>query len=574
MAGHEDGCSGSFAADLLLFGKVVNVYTGSISESYVGTKGGRVSYLGTNPISSKNLIKLDSEYIVPGYIDGHVHIESSLMTPSRFAETVVPRGTCCIVADPHEIANVRGVDGIRFMMHNSLKAQLRVYFMIPSCVPATHLETSGAEIGLKEIKKLRRLRLVLGLGEVMNFRGVINRDKAVLEKIKACRGMVLDGHAPGLRSEELCAYVSAGMGSDHESVSEDEAREKLSLGMWIMIREGSTAKNLSALTGIVSKGSPERVMLVTDDRHAEDLLTEGHMDDCLRKAVEEGIDPIDAVRMATLKPAEYFGLSNQGGIAPGKWADIVVLNNLEEFKAKIVLIGGKVVAKDGRYLALTKKSLYEESMMRTVNVREMQPKDFRIPCHRKESRAKVTARVIGLIQNQIVTEELRCEMEVRKGEVQTDLERDILKICVVERHRGTGRIGKGFVKGFGLNEGALASTIAHDCHNIVAVGSSNAAICIAANRLREMGGGIIIAGETGILKELRLPIAGLMTTLDASSVSQMTRELKESSATLGCQLRDPFMSLSFLTLPVIPKLKITDYGLIDVNKNKVVDLFV
>ena len=574
MAGFADRCLGSSATDLALFGKVVNVYTGNISESYVGIKGGRVAYLGTNPISAKNLIKLDSEYIVPGYIDGHVHIESSLMTPSRFAETVVPRGTCCIVADPHEIANVRGVDGIRFMMHNSLKAQLRVYFMIPSCVPATHLETSGAEIGLKETKKLRRLRRVLGLGEVMNFQGVINCDKAILDKIGACRGLVIDGHAPGLKSEELCAYVSAGIGSDHESVAEDEAREKLSLGMWIMIREGSTAKNLSALTGIVSKGSPERLMLVTDDRHAEDLLTEGHMDDCLRKAVEEGIDPVDAVRMATLKPAEYFGLPNQGGIAPGKWADMVVLNNLKEFGAKIVLIGGKVVAKDGRYLASIKKPLCEEAMMRTLNVREMQPEDFRIPCHRKESRAKVTMRVIGLIQNQIVTEELRCKMEVRKGEVQTDPERDILKICVVERHRGTGRIGKGFVKGFELNEGALASTIAHDSHNIVAVGSSDAAICMAVNRLRKTGGGIVIADETGILKELQLPIAGLMATLDALSISKVTRELKEVSATLGCRLRDPFMSLSFLTLPVIPELKITDYGLIDVNRNKVVDLFV
>jgi len=573
MAGLSDRCLGKFTTDLALFGKVVNVYTGNISESYVGIKGGRVAYLGTNPISAKNLIKLDSEYIVPGYIDGHVHIESSMMTPSRFAETVIPRGTCCVVADPHEIANVRGLEGIRFMMNDSLRTQLRVYFMVPSCVPATHLETSGAEIGLKEIKKLRRLRRVLGLGEVMNFQAVINRDKVVLEKIRACRGMVVDGHAPGLKGEELCAYVSAGIGSDHESVAEDEAREKLSFGMWIMMREGSTAKNLSALAGIVSRGSPERVMLVTDDRHAQNLLTKGHMDHCLRRAVEEGIDPIDAVRMATLKPAEYFGLSDHGGIAPGKWADIVVLNDLTEFKARIVLIGGKVVAKDGEYLAAIKKPLYEEAMMRTVNVREMQPKDFRIP-YRKEGRAKVTARVIGLIQNQIVTDELRCEMEICKGEVQIDPERDILKICVVERHRGTGRIGKGFVKGFELNEGALASTIAHDSHNIVTVGSSDAAICMAANRLRETGGGIVIASETGILKELRLPIAGLMTTLDASSLSQMTRELKEASATLGCRLKDPFMSLSFLTLPVIPKLKITDYGLIDVNRNKVLDLFV
>jgi len=560
--------------DFLFLGKVVNVYTGNINESYVGVKDDKVAYVGKKAIPARNLVKLDSGYILPAYIDGHVHIESSLMIPSQFAATVIPRGTCCIVADPHEIANVRGVEGIRFMMEDSSRTPLRVYFMIPSCVPATHLETSGAELGLKEIEYLKRFKQILGLGEVMNFQGVINRDKTILEKIKACEGMVIDGHAPGLRGEELCAYVSAGINSDHESVTEEEAREKLSLGMWVMIREGSTARNLSELSRIVSKGSRERVMFVTDDMHAGDLLTKGHMDNCLRRAVEEGIDPVDAVRMVTLKPAEYFGLKNLGGIAPGKWADIVVVNNLKDFEAKIVLIGGKIVAKDGEYLSGIRGHFPQNGLKRTVNLKEIQPKDLSIICHRKTiiDKDKVTARVIGIIESQIITEELRYEMEIRRGEVHSDPERDLLKVCVAERHKGTGRIGKGFVKGFELEEGAIASTVAHDSHNIIAVGADDTDICKAINRLRYTNGGLVIVNENRVLNELPLPIAGLMTTLEAEKIAEKMTELEETSASLGCKLRNPFMTLSFLALPVIPKLRITDYGLIDVEKFKVVDL--
>ena len=566
---------GSSPADMLLFGNLVNVYTGIISESYIGVKDRRIAYIGSKPIRASKRVNLDSKYILPAYIDGHVHIESSLMIPSRFAAAVIPRGTCCVVADPHEIANVRGVEGVKFMIEDSARTPLRVYFMIPSCVPATNLETSGAEIGLEEIEELKKFERILGLGEVMNFPGVINGEREILDKIKACEGMVVDGHAPGLRGEKLCAYVSAGINSDHESVAEDEAREKLSFGMWIMIREGSTAKNLSELAEIVSKGSPERTMLVTDDRHVEDLITEGHMDHCLRRAVEEGIDPVDAVRMATLKPAEYFGLEHLGGIAPGKLADIVIANDLEEFKAETVLIDGKIVAKDGEYIGGISGPVPKESVKGTVNVKEIRPRDLSITCSREErDKGKVTARVMGIIVDQIITEELRFEMETHREEVQPDQERDILKICVVERHRGTGRIGKGFVKGFGLREGAISSTVAHDSHNVIAVGTNDGDICKAVNRLRETNGGFVIVSGNRVLDELPLPVAGLMTTLEAKDVAEKSEGMKEVAARLGCKLRNPFMTLSFLALPVIPKLKITDYGLVDVERFEVVDLFV
>jgi len=329
-------------ADLVIFGNLVNVYTGDISRSYIGIKNGRITCVSENPLPSIRRINLTSEYVLPGYIDGHVHIESSFMIPSQYAATVILHGTICVVADPHEIANVRGIEGIKFMMADSSRTPLKVYFMIPSCVPATHLETSGAEIGLKEIQELKRSKNVLGLGEVMNFQGVISHDREIMGKIHACEGMIINGHAPELRGTDLCAYTSAGINSDHESTTREEASEKLSLGMWIMIREGSTAKNLTKLVKIISKGAPEQLMFVTDDRHAEDLLTNGHMDHCLRRAVEEGVDPVDAVRMVTLKPADYFGLKDLGGIAPNKCADIVIVDNLRDFKAKSVRNEGDI----------------------------------------------------------------------------------------------------------------------------------------------------------------------------------------------------------------------------------------
>jgi len=563
-------------ADLLLHGVLVNVYSENISESYVGVKDGKIIYVGRKPIRAVKNLDLGSKFILPAYIDGHVHIESSLVTPSQFALAVIPRGTCCIVADPHEIANVRGVEGIKFMIEDSSRTPLKVYFMIPSCVPATNLETSGARIGLKEIEELKKLKQILGLGEVMNFPGVIKGEEEVMAKIKTCEGMVIDGHAPGLRGEELCTYIAAGIGSDHESVTAEEAMEKLSLGMWVMIREGSTAKNLSELARIVSKGSPERVMLVTDDQHADDLLTEGHLDHVLRRAVEEGIDAVDAVRMVTIKPAEYFGLHHLGGVSPGKQADMVIVNDLKDFRSEMVFIDGKIVAKEGKYLGSISGDVDKKAVEKTVHIGELCPEDFKVFYRGPEDRRveEVETKIIEVIPDQIFTGELRCKLPVEKGEVLPDLDKDVVKICVVERHRGTGRIGKGFVKGFGLKEGALASTVAHDSHNIVAIGVSSSEMCRAVNRLREIDGGLVAVSGGNIKGELPLPIAGLMSDKEVGFVAEKMEHLNKSVSELGCHLRNPFMALSFLALPVIPKLKITDYGLVDVEKMKLTDLFV
>jgi len=559
-------------ADLLIYGNLVNVYSGKISESYIGIKDGRIIYVGTKRVRAKKIIDVGSKFILPAYIDGHVHIESSLVTPAQFAVAVIPRGTCCVIADPHEIANVCGVEGIMFMIEDSLRTPLKVYFMIPSCVPATNLETSGAKIGLREIEELKGNKQILGLGEVMNFPGVIKGDEEVIAKIEACMGMVIDGHAPGLRGEDLCAYIAAGIMSDHESVTLEEAEEKLSLGMWVMIREGSTAKNLSELSSLASKRCLGRVMLVTDDRHADDLLREGHLDYVLKRAVEEGIDPVDAVRMVTVKPAEYFGLHSLGAVSPGKAANIVVTNDLKEFKAEMVLIDGEVVAKKGRYLGSIEKPIIKRDVERTVHVSRLSPEDIKVPYCGSEGKVKVMA--IKVIPNQIVTDKMICELPIKNGEVLPDVDGDILKICVVERHHGSGRIGKGFVHGFGLSEGALASTVAHDSHNIVAVGVNDDAICSAVNRIRGINGGLVAVGKDGIKCELPLPIAGLMSENEIQRVAEVMENLNKSAYELGCVLKSPFMALSFLALPVIPKLKITDFGLIDVERMKVIDLFV
>lgn len=560
-------------ADLLIHGNLVNVYSGCISESYVGLKDGRIIYVGGKRIRAIKNLDADSKLILPAYIEGHVHIESSLLTPSQFALAVIPRGTCCVVADPHEIANVCGIEGIKFMIEDSARTPLKIYFMIPSCVPATNLETSGAKIDLKEIEELKKIEQILGLGEVMNFPGVINGEENMIAKIKSCEGMVIDGHAPGLRGEALCTYIAAGIMSDHESITKEEAMEKLSLGMWVMIREGSTAKNLSELASIVSKGCPEKIMLVTDDQHADDLLTEGHLDHVLKRAVEEGIDPVDAVRMVTVKPAEYFGLRRLGAVSPGKSANIVIVDDLEEFKAEMVLIDGEIIAKKGEYLGSIGKSIIEGAVKKTVHIGKLLPEDFKISyCWAEETQVEV--KVIEVIPGQIFTEKMQCKLPVENGEVLSDLEKDVVKICVVERHHGSGRIGKGFVKGFGLKKGALASTVAHDSHNIVAIGVSDDEICRAVNRIQEINGGLVAVSGKEIKCELPLPIGGLMSDRGIGFVAERMDELNKSASDLGCYLRNPFMALSFLALPVIPKLKITDFGLVDVEKMKLIDLFV
>jgi len=562
-------CLGRKPADLLIHGELVNVFTGETSESYVGVKGGQIAYVGESPIPTLEKLDLRSGFILPAFIDGHIHIESSLLTPSRFAAAVIPRGTGCVVADPHEIANVMGVDGVRFMIEDAARTPLQVYVTIPSCVPSTDLETSGASIGVEEIEEMRGMEGVIGLGEVMNYPGVLSRDPEMIGKIRACAGMAVDGHAPGLRGAELCAYVSAGIGSDHESTSVDEAYQKMSLGMMVMMREGSASRDLSELAGVVTERNARRLMLVTDDKSADDILSEGHMDHCLRRAVEEGIDPIEAVRMTTLNPAEHFGLRHLGGVAPGRAADMTVVDSLEDFNVTHVIINGELVAEGGAYRGGIREAPTPYAGRGTMNFSPVRPEDIAISYSGEEA----IVRVIGVIDGQIRTEALRERMRVVEGKVQPDAGRDILEVCVVERHRGSGRIGTGFVRGFGLAEGAMASSVAHDSHNVVSVGANERDICGAVNRVREMGGGqVVYRGKP--LAELPLPVAGLMSPDEAEVVAGGARELNRAAASLGCDLASPFGTLSFVALPVIPELKVTDQGLVDVASFKVVSLFV
>jgi len=563
-------CLNEKPADLLLHGELFNVYTGDISESYIAIKGGRIAYVGQGPISSIKEIDLHSKYILPAFIDGHIHIESSLLTPSQFAVSVIPRGTCCVVTDPHEIANVMGVNGVRFMIEDSSRTPLRVYVTIPSCVPSTELETSGAFLGIQEVEEMKGLECVIGLGEVMNYPGVISRDPDVIGKIKTCNEMLIEGHAPGLSGEKLSAYVSAGIYSDHEATSSEEAYEKMALGIRIMIREGTASKNLSELVKIVNHKNARRFIFVTDDISAEDILSKGHIDYVLRRAVEEGVDPVEAIRMATLNSAEYFGLKHLGGVAPGMSADISVVDSLKDFNVTHVFLRGELVAKNGTYKGAIKGSPSSYAKRRTINFKPLQPEDLAIKYIDVEE-AKV--RVIGVIESQIKTEALIEKLAVARGIVKSDLERDILKVCVVERHKGTGRIGRGFVKGLGLKKGAIASSVAHDSHNVISVGTEDEEMCGAINRVRELSGGLVVYSAKTIA-ELPLPVAGLMTPKGVEEVTDRITGINRALSSLGCNLSSPFSTISFLTLPVIPELKITDRGIIDVLNFKVVDLFI
>jgi adenine deaminase len=544
---------------------LVNVCSGEIYETDIAIARGLIVGLGR--YEGRKEIEARDKYAVPGLIDGHTHIEMSMLSVSEFARAVVPRGTTTVVADPHEIANVLGVDGIRSILEEAKTAPLKVFCTAPSCVPSTDpslgLETPGAMIGHEEIAKLIQIEEVIALAEVMNYGGVIAKEEEVWKKIEVVKDLKLpiDGHAPLLRGKELNAYVISGVGSDHESVSYEEAKEKLRLGMRVMVREGSVAKNLKAIAPLLKSADTRNCMLVTDgDRTPLDLKEEGYLDHVLRKAIEEGVDPVKAVQMCTINPAQWFKLDDcLGIISPGKVADIVLLKNLERFEVEKVVVDGKIstdfdIHAEYRY----RYPKYGES----IRLKRVKPEDFEI---KLEIARK--ARLIGLIEGELQTEEL---VEEISG---IDIARDILKIAVVERHHYSGNIGLGFVKGFGLKTGAVASSIAHDSHNIVVIGTNEADMAFACNRLSEIGGGIVLCRGCAVKSEMELPIAGLMTDKRLDYVAKKQKEIEAKISEMGCELRVPFITMSFLALPVIPELKITDKGLVDVEKRKIVDIF-
>ncbi len=551
-----DVALGKEKADLVIKNaEIVNVLTEEFIKADIAICGDKIAGIG----SYEGLKEIDAEglYAVPGLIDGHTHIEMSMLSVTEFARIVVPRGTTSVVADPHEIANVLGKDGIKVLLEEAKTTPLKVFCMVPSCVPSSPLETPGAVITAEDVEELLELDGVIGLAEMMNYPGVIYKDPEVLKKIEVVKAKrkPIDGHCPLLRGKELNAYISAGIGSDHESIGEEEAMEKLRLGMRIMIREGSVARNLKALLNIAKKAY-RWCMLVTDgDRTTKDLLEQGYLDYVYRRAVEEGVDPIKALQMCTINTAEWFGI-NAGLIAPGRYADVVLLKNLERFEVVSVVANGSLVGEIKRTYE------YPEFVKKSVRLKKkIEPEDIKIE-------GSGTARIIRVIEGEIVTGEDR---EFVDG---IDVERDILKIVVVERHKATGNIGKGFVRGFGLKRGAFASSVAHDAHNIVAVGTNDEDICSAVNRIADLQGGIVVVADGEVKAELQLNIAGLMSEERAEVVAEKIDRIHEELKKLGCKHPSPIFALSFMALPVIPKLKITDLGLVDVERFEVTDVFV
>jgi adenine deaminase len=560
---------GKIPADLVLKGgRVVNLFSGNIREGDVAVSDGVIVGLGL-AYHGKKEIDVSNQWIVPGLIDGHLHIESSMLSPSRIAAALLPHGTTAIVADPHEIANVMGLDGIRHMLDESADIPFDIFFMAPSCVPATHLETSGASLGPSDLEKLLEEPRVLGLAEMMNFPGVLMGDPQVLEKILLFKDRVVDGHCPMVKGYDLQAYLSAGIGSDHESTLGQEAVEKMENGMMLMIREGTSARNLEELLPLVTERNSDRFCFVSDDLHAEDIQDRGHLDFVVRKAIRSGLDPVTAIRLATLNPAAYFGLRRRGAIAPGYRADIVILNDLNEFDVDCVYKDGRQVVQEGDLA----DSEWDSSGMSfepcgPLSIAPLQADDFRIP------HPGGRARVIELVPGQIITRTRMEAVPSVNGFVSTAPDKDLLKLAVVERHTASGNIGLGLVRGFGLQKGAIASSVAHDSHNVIVAGVTDEEICGAVEAVRDMGGGLAVVRGQEVLERVPLEIGGLMSTQPLKILVPQLKTVKKAAAELGCRLDEPFMALSFLALPVIPELKLTDKGLVDVNRFEFVPLFV
>jgi adenine deaminase len=556
---------GERVVDLLLENaRLINVFSGKIESQAIAIARGQVVGFGEYP--AQKVMDLEGRFLAPGLIDAHCHIESSMVGVGEYAKAALPHGVTTIVTDFHEIVNVMGLRGIQLMREGIGSIPLNLYCMLPSCVPATPLETAGAEIQAEDLKDLIKEEWVKGLGEMMNFPGVIHGESDVMKKIEIAQGKRVDGHAPGLSGKELTAYIAAGIASDHECTRGAEAEEKLRLGMYIMIREGSTAKNLEELVRIVTPASARRCMFVTDDCHPEDLIAKGGVDHCVRKAIRLGLDPIIAIQMATINPAQYFPLPGVGAIAPGYRADLVVVEDLNEFRINQVFKAGRLVAKEGQILpgVIDEKKVTAEN---TIHLPPISAEKFLIKA--RGTRVKV----IETIPHQIITKKGVHQVKTEAGLAIADPEQDILKIAVVERHKGTGNIGLGFVKGFGLRDGALASSVAHDSHNIVVAGAGDDDMAQAVQGIVEMHGGLIAVQGGKTLASLPLPIGGVMSDWSIEEVSDALTLLRRRVKEMGCRLEEPFMALSFLALPVIPELKITDKGLVDVTQFTITPLF-
>ncbi len=563
LAAFVDAARGTVPADLVFRNaRVVNVLTGEIHEETVGVSGDRV--LGFGPYRAAdpaNEIDLRGAFLAPAFWDAHIHVESTMTTPPVFARLAAAHGTAAVVTDPHEIANVRGAEGLEAFLASAEGLPVEFHVMLPSCVPATHLETAGAALGAEELAAFYGRKNVLGLAEMMNVPGFLFGDPGVRAKVEdaASRGLPIDGHSPLLTGLDLNAYVGAGIRTDHECLGREEAAEKSRRGMSIWIREGTAAKNLEDLLPLVTAASSERFAFATDDRHPWDLLAHGHVDHHVRRAIALGLDPVLAFRLASLSAARHYGFRDRGAIAPGFRADLITLESLDDVRPDLVVLGGRRVARGGRLLVeVPSRGISEGPSFR---VDGFDASRLRLPAS-----PGAHVRVIEVHPGSLATGSGRAEALVVDGSAAADPSRDLAKLAVVERHRGTGNVGVSFARGFGLARGAIASSVAHDSHNVVVAGCDDASMETAVRRAAEIGGGIVVAHGAQVLAEVPLPVAGLMSNASLEEVDAAERRANEATRALGTAVDHPFMTLAFLALPVIPELKLTDKGLVDVTQ--------
>ncbi|MCB2185863.1 MAG: adenine deaminase [Deltaproteobacteria bacterium] len=555
---------GEAPAELVLTGaRVVNVFDHSLEETSVAVHQGWV--VGLGDYQGRETHDLAGAYLAPGFIEGHMHVESTMLCPAELARAVAPRGTAVILADPHEIANVLGAAGVAAMLAGSENLPVTFYFLAPSCVPASPLADSGAVLEAADLAELAAHPRVVGLAEMMNFPGAAGGDPGVLAKLAAFHGRPIDGHAPLVSGKFLNAYLTAGPDSDHECAGLDEAREKLARGMWLMIRQGTSAHNLADLLPAVTPATARRCLLVSDDRHPTTLAQEGHLDDLLRRAVAQGLDPFTALSLVTLNPARRFGLAGRGAVAPGYVADLVVLEDLRDFRVRRTYQAGRLVARDGRCLHPA-DTPFPASARDSMHPGPLTPELFRTPL------GGGRVRIIELVPGQLLTNQAVEEPPAAGGFLAADPARDLALAVVLDRHHASGRRGLGLVRGLGIISGALAASVAHDSHNLGVVGTDEASLLAAATRVAEMGGGMAVAQEGRVLASLALPLAGLMSAEPLERVAAGLAEV-EAAARGVCRLENPQMPLSFLSLEVIPHLKLTARGLVDVDRFAPVELF-
>ncbi|MCH8825238.1 MAG: adenine deaminase [Planctomycetes bacterium] len=551
---------GDEPGDLVLRGgQVVNVFTKTVQQCNVVIADGYISGVGLHDYKAKHEIDVTGKFIIPGLIDAHMHVESTLLTPGELAKIVVPHGTSMLIADPHEIANVMGVRGVELLINASADLPIDIFYMAPSCVPAMNWEHAGAIIEADEIKELLKNPRVLGLAEMMNFPGVINGDESVLNKLNAAlaHNCIIDGHAPGLVGQDLVAYAAANIRSDHESTTIDEAIAKAELGLLLQVREGSIARNLDTFLPAMLDDRLGDWCLCTDDIHLDDLIEHGHIDGLLKRVVKYGIAPPLAIRHATLIPARHYGFKDRGAVAPSYRADLAIVNDLESFEVSIVMHKGKEVARNGKYTA--DAPAYKIPFENTVHLAQLDESSFKLKLQSQ------TCPVIGIIPDQIVTRHETRDVNVKNGYWCFDKNTDIALLANIERHNATGSIGLGLVEGFNfITDGAIGSSVAHDSHNIIIAGTNPTDMLACAVALEEMAGGFVVAQGGQIIGKVALPVAGLLSTEPAQAVCKQLTEARKAALTLGSKLSCPFGMLSFLALPVIPELKITDQGLFDV----------